>query len=285
VRVSVIHMLLLVACAVREPDPPIARPDPFADQGPPAPIWPARGAPLGLVPLAVPAAWKPPRVLLDPGHGAEGNLGTMSSSCEHEAVFTARTATALVPLLSPDVATVRNARPDEKPVSYDDRIALARRWNADLGIGLHSDARTGTAYSETPDGCPIMTGASGFSVLWSDEGDPAEAQRRHAFAAAIARRMRESGFPAYAGGYGDLYDEDPAQPGVFLDRHADRYRIKMLRRTPMPYVIVETHEAADPEEAARWAELWTITVFARALDAAVLDVSGRGAGDPLVSRF
>lgn len=262
-----------LACAAPSVEPAAAPVELAADQGPPAPVWPNEGSPLSLLEVAFPEDWEPPKILVDPGHGAPGNFGTRSSTCEDEAVFAARAADAVLADLSATGAfALKSGRPEGALVPYDDRIAAARSWAADLGIGLHSDAREGTSYAETPAGCPVILGASGFGVLWSDEGDPDQADRRHALATAISVRMIEAGFPPFEGGYGDLYDRDPAQAGVWVDRHLDRYRIKMLRRMPMPYVIVETHEAADPAEAARWRDPWTLTAFSRALEQAIVDV-------------
>ena len=78
--------------------------------------------------------------------------------------------------------------------------------------------------------------------------------------------MSEAGFFPYPGQeYEGLYAAEPGAAGAFVDRHADAKRLMVLRRTSMPAVIVETHNALDPREAARWDEAHTREAFAMAL--------------------
>ena len=96
---------------------------------------------------------------------------------------------------------------------------------------------------------------------------------RQRLARAISRRLIEAGFPPFAGlDAGGLYEADAEQPGAWLDRHADHQRIKMLRRPTVPLVIIETHQAMDREEVARWEEPATLDAFAAALRAALADL-------------
>lgn len=239
----------------------------------PVPVWPAAGAPLNDVSAALPADWAGFRVVVDAGHGAVGNDGNTSVRCEEEQDFTRRTADALAErLVAAGGLEVRRTRPDAKLVSYNARITLAEGWPADALIGLHSDARDSQRMAPDPMGCSGNRGSHGFSVLYSDEGSAELVAARLRLARAIAARMVEAGFPAYVwNGYADLYDGDPEHPGVFLDRHIPRKRIKMLRVPQVPAVIVETHQALDPDEVLRWDEPRTNDVFAQALRAALID--------------
>ncbi len=239
---------------------------------PPA-IWPLPNAPLTAVPAPTPS--RSLRVVIDAGHGAPENPGNTSVFCEPEQEFTLRTQDEIVRRLqSRSFLEVRAGRPSKALLPYPDRKDAAERWPADAFISLHSDARAGDGWAVHPETrCYVGLGAPGFSVLYSDEGDPVLVERRRRLAQRIAVRMEEAGFPAYSGiDYGGLYDAD-AQAGVFVDRHAPKKRIMMLRRPKIPSVIVETHQAVDPEEAARWNEPRTLDAFAAALAAALVDVA------------
>jgi N-acetylmuramoyl-L-alanine amidase len=264
-------LALWLACAPARVE---ARPAPVAAAPPaPLPVWPAAGAPLTVLETTFPASWTPPRILVDAGHGAIGNEGNTGCNCQKEQDVTRRIQDAVVSrLAATGHIDARATRPDAAPVDYDTRIALADSW-ATAMISVHTDARASADLHLDPaTGCRVGTGAAGFAVLWSDEGAPAEG--RHRWADAIAARLREAGFPPYDGAdYPGLYEGDPANPGVFVDRHEDNLRIQILRRTTTPTVIVETHEALDPGEVARWDEERTIDAFASALIAAIRDVA------------
>lgn len=260
-------LLLTLACSVEAPalpDSPAVADTPVAVPTPPAPAWPAS-------PLAN-LATHPVKgtLLLDAGHGASGNTGNSNWRCEAEADVMKRVADGVAEALAP-VVTVERTRPDAALVAYPDRLKAANR--ADWLVSLHSDTRAGVdLHADPTTGCYANSQATGFSVLWSDEGDPDLVIARHALARAIARRLVEAGFPAYAGpDYGGLYDPDDV-PGVFVDRHAPEKRIMLLRRPTVPSVIVETHEAWDVAEAKRWEETATWTAFAAALGVALGDV-------------
>jgi N-acetylmuramoyl-L-alanine amidase len=215
-------------------------------------------------------------VVIDAGHGEPGNLGNTSVTCEREADFTRRTQDAvLARLAAAPGLSLRAGRPTAALRTYDDRIASFEAWGADAVLSLHSDTREGDGWEIAPTtGCFAGLGAAGFAVLYSDEGASARVEPRRRLARAVARRLVEAGFPAYGGAdYRGLYAPDPGAAGAFLDRHAPGRRIKMLRRPRVPVVIVETHQAVDPDEVARWNEPGTLDAFAAALDAAVRDAA------------
>jgi N-acetylmuramoyl-L-alanine amidase len=252
-------------------------PSPTAPPGPDAaPVWPAPGAPLARVSVAT---RHPARVVIDAGHGAPDNLGNTSVRCEREADFTRRAQDAVLARLAglPGL-TLLAGRPSAALVAYRARVRTFEQWRADAVISLHSDTRAGDGWTvSSATGCWEGRGAAGFSVLYSDEGTPDRVDRRRRLARAVARRMIEAGFPAYGGAdYPGLYAPDPEQAGAFVDRHAPGKRILMLHVPTVPVVIVETHEAVDPDEVARWDEPATLDAFAAAVDAAVQDVVAGG---------
>lgn len=210
------------------------------------------------------------RLLLDAGHGAEGNPGNSNWRCEAEGDVMRRVTDGVALALAPVVTVVRT-RPDTALVSYADRLAASA--SADWLVSLHSDSRAGEGLHADPvSGCYVNVRATGFSVLWSDEGTDDLPERRRALAQAIARRLVEAGFAPYGGAdYVGLYEPDVV-PGVFVDRHEDKKRIMLLRRPRIPSVIVETHQAWDVAEAKRWEEPGTWAAFASALGAALGDV-------------
>lgn len=271
---------LLFACAAPlghdSPGPPaVSAPVAIAAPPPPVlPVWPAAGAPLIDVDAGFPATWTPARLLIDPGHGAPGNDGTTTIRCEAEQEFTRRTADAVMARLDGDPRLlVRDTRPDAALVPYPARLHLAVDWRADAMISLHADAREGDDPGTDPEtGCHETHAAYGFAVLWSDEGEATLVSDRHRLALAVASRMIGAGFPPYGGrDYAGLYEGDPAHAGVFVDRHVPRKRVMMLRRSPVPTVIIETHQSTDRLEVARWDEPATLDAFAAVLRAAMVD--------------
>jgi N-acetylmuramoyl-L-alanine amidase len=264
-------LFLLVACAsvVDFPAPPpssLPAPETLAAP-PPVPAWPAAGA--LSTPTPSPVAM---RLLLDAGHGASGNSGNTNCKGESEQDVMRRVTDAVAATLVADGIPLTRTRPDAAPVSYDTRLQLANQH--DLLISLHSDTRAGPeqGWLDQAAGTWWTGGAAGFAVLWSDEGGTALVEQRLALARALARQLSAVGFLAYPGAdYSGLYDPDPATPGVFVDRHQPAQRIRLLRRPKVPSVIIETHEAHDCEEVARWEEPATTTSFARALEAALLE--------------
>ncbi|MCC6554298.1 MAG: N-acetylmuramoyl-L-alanine amidase [Polyangiaceae bacterium] len=259
--------------------------------------WPEPGARLTPPEIVLPAGLAARRIYLDAGHGAAGNAGNTSCFCVEEQRFTVEAARALADRLEATGAfEVRLSREGEDRVEYRDRIDDAQAWGADAFISLHSDVRgrferweprpAGTPPA-LPGGAPVAAGmtcpmslsAPGFSVLWSDEAASPLREERLALARAVANRMAESGLLPYGGAeYTGLYDPDPVQPGVFVDRHTPDQRIFVLRRPPMPSVLIETHHALDPREAERWTEPRTLDAFAAAVGAALLDALGADQG-------
>lgn len=273
-------LLLILACTGQPVEASPAEPVAVARAPEPAPppVWPAAGAPLRLV-EAPTHTGRPLRVVIDAGHGAPGNLGNTSVRCEHESDFTRRTQDALLARLAPSPGlTLQAGRPSEGLRTYDERIAAWAAWKADAVISLHSDTREGAGWTRSPTtGCWEEHGANGFAVLYSDEGRAPLVTARLALARAVATRMAEAGIPPYPGeDYPGLYDPDPQVAGAFVDRHIPGKRIRMLRGTRVPLVIVETHQAVDPDEVARWDEPATLDAVASALHAAVLDASQAG---------
>lgn len=217
-------------------------------------------------------------VYLDAGHGAKDNPGNTSSFCQEEQEFTQKLALDVGEYLeSTGHFHVTWSRVATELVPYAERLAEAERSHADVLVSLHSDVRgKGTPYS--PYGgriCLENLDAPGFVVLYSDEGPPALVDARRALARSVSTRMGEAGFLRYTGTYDGLYDKDPSDPAVLVDRHEAQKRIFILRRPRMPSIIVETHHALDPREAALWEEDETRRAFAAALAQALADFATR----------
>ena len=240
---------------------------------PPAvPLFPAPGAPLSPLDVVVPDGFGTKRIVVDAGHGAPNNGGNTSCAGEREQDVTLRHARELAGRLAKVGAfEVRLAR-DGDVVPYTDRLAAAVAWKADAFVSLHTDARAGVTSWQTG-GHWCTDGGDGLAVLWSDEGDAALVDTRHALARAIARRVGQTGLLPYPGvDYGGIYDPDDEVLGAFVDRHTPKQRIMVLRRSTVPTVIVETHNALDPDEPARWEEAVTHDAFASAVAQALIDV-------------
>jgi N-acetylmuramoyl-L-alanine amidase len=220
------------------------------------------------------------RVMIDPGHGAANNHGNTSSFCVEEQDAMLDVAEALADRLEETGhVAVRLARDPGRTVEYPARLEEAAGWGADAFVSLHSDVR-GKVERWSPAlgrDCPFAIDAPGFAVLYSDEGDPGLAAKRAALARAVARRMGEAGFLPYGGAaYIGIYAPDEQAPGTFVDRHAAEQRIFVLRRAAMPSILIETHNALDPREAARWTDPETLDAFAAAVAAALGDVATEG---------
>jgi N-acetylmuramoyl-L-alanine amidase len=241
--------------------------------------WPGDRATLTRIVPTFPSRFEGVRVMIDPGHGARDNKGNESSFCVDEQDAMMDLAEAVAERLE---ATgrfdVRLTRERGALVEYADRVADAAAWGADAFVSLHSDVRGHWTHWSPEPGvtCRLSLHAPGFSVLYSDEADAGLTARRLELGRAVAHRMTEAGFLAYGGAaYAGLYGGD-ATPGVFVDRHAVDHRIFVLRRTPMPAVLVETHNALDAREARRWRDADTIDAFSNALAAALADALGHG---------
>ncbi len=268
---------LAIGCVrepAKEPAPPPAPSS--ALHVPPEVGWPLDGFELTVLPAPA-APLDGVRVYLDPGHGVGSNSGNHSSLCIDEQDHNLRVVDHLARSMeAAGLGTPRRARRDNRGPAYSARIDDARGWGADLLLSLHSDARgRGEPWSPSPDCAAHWNDANpGFSVLWSDEGGDDLVAARLTLAQAVAARLVEAGFTAYDGyEYQGIYEGDSEQPGVFVDRHLARRRIRMLRRPPMPSVIIETHNALDRGEEARWQEEATLEAFDAAVIAALSDWS------------
>jgi N-acetylmuramoyl-L-alanine amidase len=240
--------------------------------------WPSPEARLRLPTASFPPGFGRRRVVVDAGHGAPKNKGNTSCFCVDEQDFTLEAANELAERLrATGYFEVRLSREGGAQVDYKTRVEEAARWGAEAFVSLHSDVR-GKFDQWSPEAgksCPMSLSAPGFSVLWSDEGEAAMASTRLSLARRAARRMAEAGFTPYLGGeYTGLYEADPEEPGVFVDRHEPGSRIFILRKPVMPSILIETHHALDPREASRWKEEATFDAFAAATAAALADVLG-----------
>jgi N-acetylmuramoyl-L-alanine amidase len=241
--------------------------------------WPSDRAGLVALAPAFPEGFGVARVVLDPGHGAPGNRGNSSCFCVDEQDTTLTLAEALRDHLE---ATghfeVLLTRARGAIVEYPDRVADAQAVDAQAFVSLHSDIRgKSEPWSPAPGKtCSVAYDQPGFAVLFSDEADPALVGQRRELGRAVARRMEAAGFLPYGGAaYVGLYEGDPGARGLFADRHAPEQRIFVLRRTPMPAVLVETHNALDPREVTRWEAPETVEAFTAAVTAALVDSLGR----------
>jgi N-acetylmuramoyl-L-alanine amidase len=264
-------LLLMMACALQPQAPPPPPPDASEALVVPAPAsWPAEAAALRVIEAAVGGPTL--RVALDPGHGVGSNSGNDSCLCIEEQDHNLRVARHLGASLEAGGHSVWHSRQDNRGPDYSARIDQAQGWGAQALISLHSDARGAPSPGEP---CGWNDANPGFSVLWSDEGDAALVAARIALARALAARLGEAGFLPYDGyQYSGIYEGDPDHPGVFLDRHEPRRRVRMLRRPTMPSVIIETHNALDRREEPRWQEPATLEAFDAAVLAALADWAG-----------
>jgi len=214
------------------------------------------------------------RILIDPGHGAPGNTGNRSAFCRDEQDFTLSLALDVADSLEQtghfEVALTREPG---QVVPYAERVRFAESWGADVLVSLHSDVRGHTdTWSPSPGRlCPRSHESPGYSVLWSDEGDDTLVGARHALARRVAVQLAEAGFSPFDGSeYRADYAADEIS-AVFADRHPEQGRIFVLWRPSIPSVLIETHNALDEREAARWEEPATRRAFAMALARALAE--------------
>ncbi len=214
-------------------------------------------------------------VYLDAGHGAVDNTGNSSCFCVREQDFTHALAQDVAATLEETGRFwVVGSRFGDQQVAYAARVEEAARLKADVFVSLHSDVRgRKEAWSPEPSlTCQRAVDAPGYSVLYSDEGDPRLAKRRVELADRVALAMGDAAFFPYGGEeYVGLYEGSTTQPGVFVDRHEPKKRIFVLRRPTMPSIIVETHNALDPREAELWEDPGVRRAFALALGRGVLE--------------
>ncbi len=234
--------------------------------------WPDPQVPLAVLERAETPTVERARIAIDAGHGAPGNIGAVGCHCQREQDFTLRVADHLVQALRATgryrLLSTRSGR--ERP-GYRERLAAVEVWDADVLRSLHSDVRGAVLSGAGP--CRTSRRDEGFSVLYSDDGEPSLVAARAALARRVSTRLSEAGLPAYHGrDYAGLYDADPAMAGAWIDRHLPGGRIFMLRRPAMASVIIETHHALHPAEVARWDDPATLDAFAAAVDVALVDV-------------
>jgi len=269
---------LLLAAALSSAADPEAPPTPASPPAAPSTPWPSASAPLTVAQVTFPKGFGRKRIYLDAGHGAPGNEGNSSVTCEQEESHTLRVAQALARRLE---ATghfqVKLSRASGQRPPYASRLQEAERWRAALFLSLHSDARgQASEWLAAPEQwCARNDAAPGYSVLYADDTTEPLLTQRSRTARALARRMGEAGFLPYGGeDYVGLYAPDSAQPGTFVSRHAPGQRIFVLRKPLIPSVIIETHHAWDFEESARWREERTLEAFAAAVAQGLVDALG-----------
>lgn len=267
----VLSSLGLVAAACERADPASAGSESAPIEAPLA---------LQLVELELPAHRGERLVVyLDAGHGAPDNEGNRSSLCELEQDTMHDLALDLAASLEAYGGfVVVPSRTGDLRVPYAERVADAERVGADVFLSLHSDVR-GQVREWSPEPglvCRASHDAPGFTVLHSDEGQPELVEARASLCAGVSASMRAAGFSPYDGAeYLGLYA--PSGPsGCFVDRHAADKRIFVLRRPSMPSVIVETHNALDPNEALAWRDPLVREAFARALAHALRSLPVQG---------
>ena len=213
-------------------------------------------------------------VYLDAGHGAKDNAGNSSSFCQEEQDFTRLLALDVRDYLEDTGCFhVILSRSESELVPYAERVSEAGRAQASVFISLHSDVRgKGTPWSPAAgQTCLQNVEAPGYVVLWSDEGLAPLVVARHTLARDVSARMAEAGFLRYTGSYSGLYENDPEDQAVLVDRHEPQKRIFVLRRLALPSIIIETHHALDPREAMLWEQEETRRAFGAALAQALFD--------------
>lgn len=215
-------------------------------------------------PLPVPEGRRLP-VAIDAGHGTKANRGAISSWGAEECLHTAAFSRVLEAALAPRF-TVTQLRGGDPGPSYEARVARADALRARALISLHADARgdVGTWSPRPGETWRIATSSPGFAILWSGRGPLA--REREALARSVATHLADAGFLPYDGhDYEGLYETHAVTPGVFRDLRG----LYLLRQPSMPSIIVETHNALDPHEVARWSEPGVAEAFASALAAGI----------------
>lgn len=250
----------LLSCT--PPEPPTVVHAGLALPSPASHPWPSPAC--DVHPLPLPSG-PPVVVAIDPGHGTKSNRGAISSwgaeECVHTAWFSQRLQQALSPRFS-----VRNLRTTDPGPSYEARVARAEALGARALISIHADARGAVGQWSPREGesWRIATSSPGFAILWSNQGPLG--RQREALARSIATHLAEAGFLPYDGDdYTGLYETHAETPGVFRDLRG----LYLLRKPTVPSVIVETHNALDPHEVARFGEPGVADAYASAIAAGV----------------
>ncbi len=236
-------------------------------------VWPSPGA--RVFPLLGTAPSRRLKVLIDPGHGAPGNVGNTSSFCRLEQDTMLRLGVELGRVLEARGFEVRLTRTSsEETPRYQQRVREGLAWGGDVLVSLHSDIRGWPAWwrPEGRESCLFRDVAPGFALLYADNGPPRRLDRREQLARLLSLRLADAGFHPYDGwDYEGLYEADAEVPGTFIDRHLPGGRIYMLRHPPMPSVIIETFNARHRLESARFQRPETREAFFSAVAAALAD--------------
>lgn len=261
--------LLALACTSPTPPPVVITPPP------PAPWtgWPTPEVTFAPPDIVVPEGFGVRGVFVSAGHGTGGNIGNVGCRCQLEQDFTLRASHDLADQLrTTGLFAVTEARTGAKRPSYRSRLRHLKRSRADVMIELHSDYRGGREWfvegqHDNGEWCYRVEDTPGLAVLVSDEGSEELKQARITLARAVADALWEAGFTYFDGyQYGDQYDGDLV-PGVYLDRRG----LMMLRRPEVPSILIETHNALDPNEVDRWDEPRTKDAFFRAVTKGLVD--------------
>lgn len=166
-----------------------AAPAPDEATGSATAAWPP-----GVPPLPPPRPGARAVVVIDPGHGGV-DPGALGASGIREKDLVLRVGLALRDrLLADGRYRVVMTRDDDSFVRLEDRIAIARRVNADLFVSIHADAAAG----RTAEGAGVYT----LSERASDKE-----------AAALARRENRSDLIAGV----DLSDQDDDVTSILID--------------------------------------------------------------------
>ncbi|MEO0603438.1 MAG: N-acetylmuramoyl-L-alanine amidase [Myxococcota bacterium] len=262
-------LLLLLACTRSEPPvPPPHIPDPG-----PSTAWPSPEVVFVPPDIEVPEGFGTKGVFLSAGHGTGRNIGNLGCRCQLEQDFTLRASHDLAESMRGlGLFEVTEARTGKRRPTYGARLRHLKRSGADVMVELHSDSRGGRSWKvtgthESGRTCYATTETPGLAVLVSDEGSEALRDARLTLARSVADALWEAGFTYFDGyQYGDQYDGD-VMPGVYRDRRG----LMMLRRPKVPSILIETHNALDPNEVARWDEPRTQEMFFRAVTKGLVD--------------
>ncbi len=262
-------LLLAIACTAPEPPPP----PPHVPEPGPSNAWPSPDVVFVPPDIVVPEGFGQRSVFVTAGHGTGRNVGNTGCRCQLEQDFTLRASHDLAEQLRGlGLFDVTEARTGKQRPSYRSRLRHLKRSGADVMVELHSDYRGGDHYRvtgqhESGEWCYATTDTPGLAVLVSDEGPDALREGRITLARAVAGALWEAGFAYFDGyQYGEQYDGD-TMPGVYLDRRG----LMMLRRPEVPSILIETHNALDPNEVARWDEPRTQDLFFRAVTKGLVD--------------
>jgi len=259
--------VLLLGCA--SPRPTVTPP---VEIEPPSDAWPAPDVVFTPPDIRVPDGFGTRGVFVTAGHGTGGNVGNIGCRCQLEQDFTLRASHELAEQLRTlGLFDVTEARTGARRPSYRSRLRHLRRSGADVMVELHSDYRGRDllieGQHESGEWCLKTDDSPGLAVLVSDEGPDDLRDARITLARSVAEALWEAGFGYFDGyQYGESYDGDSVR-GVYVDRRG----LMMLRRPSVPSILIETHNALDPNEVARWDEERTEDAFFRAVTKGLVD--------------